>query len=72
MTQSTKVARQRGHDRKRYDQDSVVQETQKGLMFGKRMLERPKMQNGNKGPWHKTAAASQDREDIRADSTGRL
>jgi hypothetical protein len=27
MTHSTKVARRRGYDRKRYDQDNVIQET---------------------------------------------
>jgi hypothetical protein len=33
MTQGTKVAWRRGHDRKRYNQDDVVQETQKGRTF---------------------------------------
>jgi hypothetical protein len=35
MTHSTKVSRRREHDRKRYNQDSVVQETQKGQTFGR-------------------------------------
>jgi hypothetical protein len=30
MTHSAEVARRRGHDRRRYDQDDVVQETRKG------------------------------------------
>jgi hypothetical protein len=36
LTHCTKVARHREHNHKRCDQDSVVQETQKGRTFGKR------------------------------------
>jgi hypothetical protein len=46
MTQNTEVARNRGHDCKRRDQDSVVQETQKGLTFGKRCWKGPECNNG--------------------------
>jgi hypothetical protein len=41
MTHSTKVAWHRGHDRKRYDQDIVVQETWKGRTFKKRRWKGP-------------------------------
>jgi hypothetical protein len=34
MTRCVGVARRRGHGRKGYDQDSVVQETQKGRILG--------------------------------------
>jgi hypothetical protein len=46
MTHSTKVAQCRGYDRKRYDQDYVVQETWKGRTFGKRRWKGPECNNG--------------------------
>jgi hypothetical protein len=46
MTHSTKVARRRAHDRKRYDQTSVVQETRKERTFGKRRWKGPECNNG--------------------------
>jgi hypothetical protein len=45
MTHSTKAARRRGHDSKTYDQDNVVQETQKGQMFGQRHWKGPECNN---------------------------
>ncbi|PNF35279.1 hypothetical protein B7P43_G04804 [Cryptotermes secundus] len=38
---TVKVAPRRGHDRKRYGQDSVIQETRKGRTFGKRRWKGP-------------------------------
>jgi hypothetical protein len=75
MTHSTEVAQRRGHDRKRYDQDDVVQETWRGWTFRKRRWKGPACNNGirdrglrqqaTKEPRHKTAAASSNWEDIR-------
>jgi hypothetical protein len=45
-THSTKVAWCRGHDRKRYYRNDVVQETQKGRTFGKRRLKGPECNSG--------------------------
>jgi hypothetical protein len=41
-----KVAQCRGHNYKRYDHGNVVQETRKGLTFGKRHWKGPKCNNG--------------------------
>jgi hypothetical protein len=49
MTHSTKVARCGGHYRKRYNQDNVVQETQKGRTFRKRCWKGPECNNGIRG-----------------------
>jgi hypothetical protein len=46
MVHSTKMARRRGHDRKRKDQDNVVHETQNGRTFGKRRWKGPECNNG--------------------------
>jgi hypothetical protein len=46
MIHTIKVARRRGHERKRYDQDSVAKETQKGRTFGKRRWKGQECKNG--------------------------
>jgi hypothetical protein len=58
MTHSTKVAQHRGCNRKRCNQDSVVQETQKGWTFRKRCWKGPECNNGIR-PRPKTAAMRQ-------------
>jgi hypothetical protein len=59
MTQRANVARCRGHDRKRYDQDSVVQETQKGRTFVKRRWKSPECNKWHKGLRPNTADTRQ-------------
>jgi hypothetical protein len=73
MAQSTKVAWLRGHDRKKYDQHNVVQETQKERTIGKRCWKDPECNNGiwdrglrqqaNKGPRWQAATMSEETED---------
>jgi hypothetical protein len=46
MTNITKVARCREHNRKRYDQKSVVQEDRKGWALGKRRWKSSECKNG--------------------------
>jgi hypothetical protein len=46
MTHCTKVAQRRGHDRKRYYQDNIVQETWKGQEFRKRRWKGPECNSG--------------------------
>jgi hypothetical protein len=44
-----RVARGRGQDRKRYDQDNVVQETRKGRTFGETHWKGQQCNNGIRG-----------------------